>query len=110
MKTKQLIAATVLTLSGAAAFAANYQFGNEPYVNYPPATGAVQTVVDTKTPAELQAEQNQAHASNLLIGSKEIASNSKYTGNTASRTEVKSETVQTAVARFGSRNTKYIGG
>ncbi|MFZ6644950.1 hypothetical protein ACO0LO_04495 [Undibacterium sp. TJN25] len=108
MKTKQLIAAAVLTLSGAAAFAAG--FGDEPYVNYPPTTGAVKAVADTKTPAELQTEQSQAHASNLLIGGKEIVSNSKYTGNTASRTEVKSETMQAAVARFGSRNTKYIGG
>ncbi len=60
MKTKQLIAAAVLTLSGAAAFAAG--FGDEPYVNYPPTTGAVKAVADTKTPAELQTEQNQAHA------------------------------------------------
>jgi len=108
MKTKQLIAAAVLTLTGAAAFAAD-QVGGEAYVSFPIPNSFSHTAASTKTKAEVQAELVQARAEGQLTGGEEyVSSVSKNTTSTLSRAEVKAEAIK--AAKNGSHHTEYSFG
>ncbi len=105
MKAKQIIAAAVLTLTGAAAFAA----GGEAYVSFPMPDTFSHSAVSNKTKAEVQTELVQARAEGQLVGGEQYVSTvGKKTTSTLSRAEVKAEAIKSA--KNGSRNTEYSFG
>ncbi|WP_394781887.1 DUF4148 domain-containing protein [Undibacterium sp.] len=106
MKTKQIIAAAVLTLTGVAAFAA--PVGGDAYVSFPIPNTFSKTAVSTKTKAEVQAELVQARSEGQLTGGEEYVSTVGKTTSTVSRAEVKAEAIK--AAKNGSRNTEYSFG
>ncbi|MES2105085.1 MAG: DUF4148 domain-containing protein [Pseudomonadota bacterium] len=108
MNAKQLIAAAVLTLTGAAAFAAGNQVGGEAYVSFPIPNTFSKTAASSKTKAEVQAELVQARTEGQLIGGEEYVSTVGKTTSTVSRADVKAEAIK--AAKNGSRNTEYSFG
>ncbi|HTD03623.1 DUF4148 domain-containing protein [Undibacterium sp.] len=109
MKATQIIAAAVLTLTGAAAFAAGNQVGGDAYVSFPIPNSFSHSAASDKTKAEVRAELVQARAEGQLVGGEEYVSTvDKNTTSTLSRAEVKAEAIK--AAKNGSRNTEYSFG
>ncbi|GGC62177.1 DUF4148 domain-containing protein [Undibacterium terreum] len=109
MKAKQIIAATVLALTGAAAFAAGNQVGGEAYVSFPIPNTFSHTATSEKTKAEVKAELVQARAEGHVVGGEEYVSIvGKNTNSTVSRADVKAEAIK--AAKNGSHNTEYSFG
>lgn len=110
MKTTQIIAAAVLSLSGAAAFAADAQFGSEPYVSFPLSNSFSNAASGSKTKAEVKAELVQARAEGQSVGGEAyVATAGKTTGSSLSRAEVKAEAVKTATSD-NRKNMRYNAG
>ncbi len=110
MKTTQMIAAAVLSLSGAAAFAADAQFGSEPYVSFPVSNSFSHAASGSKTKAEVQVELVQARAEGQSVGGEAyVATVGKTTGSSLSRTEVKAEAIK-AAANDNRKNMRYNAG
>lgn len=108
MKTKQMIAAAILTFSGAAVFAGD--FGGEPYVNFPVPNSFSNAATGSKTKAEVQAELVQARAQGQYTGGEAYVSMvGKNTSSTVSRAEVKADAIK-AAANDSRRNAKYNAG
>jgi hypothetical protein len=107
MKATQLIAAAVLALTGAAAFAADSQVGGEAYASFPVPNSFAKAGTGVKTRAEVVAELKQARSEGQQIGGEEYATVGK-TVSTVSRAQVKSEAIQ--AAKNGSHNTEYSFG
>ena len=109
MKTTQMIAAAVLSLSGAAAFAADAQFGSEPYVSFPVSNSFSHAASGSKTKAEVKAELVQARAEGQSVGGEEYVSTVGKATSTVSRAEVKAEAIK-AAANDNRKNMRYNAG
>ncbi|MFZ6646259.1 DUF4148 domain-containing protein [Undibacterium sp. TJN25] len=108
MKATQVIAAAVLALTGATAFASGYQVGGEEYASFPIPNTFSKTAASSKTKAEVRAELVQARAEGQLIGGEEYVSTVGKTSSTVSRDDVKAEAIK--AAKNGSHNTEYSFG
>ncbi len=99
MKATQVIAAAVLALTGATAFASGYQVGGEEYASFPIPNTFSKTAASSKT---------KARAEGQLIGGEEYVSTVGKTSSTVSRADVKAEAIK--AAKNGSHNTEYSFG
>ncbi|MFZ6645999.1 DUF4148 domain-containing protein [Undibacterium sp. TJN25] len=109
MNTKHIIAASLLILTGATAFAADYQTGGEAYASFPIPNSFSNAPLGQKTRAEVKAELAQARAEGQLVSGDAYPFQSEKTApTTLSRAEVKAEAIKSA--RAGGRDIKYSGG